>query len=119
MISRIVNLTCKTYCKNSSRALSTVVTSRSFVNYKKSIIFFGSVGSLSSYDYFFRDAESLGAVIRFSRSLKIALQVSIDYNVGLYGLDENSEEYDKVNNKIHDDTNCACNKYIVLLFTEN
>lgn len=51
---------------------------------------------MGCYDYFFRDGETIGAVVRFARSFKIALQISIDYNIGLYGLDENSEAYDKV-----------------------
>lgn len=51
---------------------------------------------MTCYDYFAKDAEYLGATLRFMRSLKIAAEISIDYNVGLYGLDEESEEYDKV-----------------------
>lgn len=97
MFSRIIHLTVKNSCKHSIRPASTAVTSRSFARNKKSVIFFGTFGSLSLYDYFIRDAESLGAALRFLRSFKVALQVSIDYKVGLYGLDEASEEYDKVN----------------------
>lgn len=51
---------------------------------------------MACFDYFAKDAEYLGATLRFLRSLKIAAEISIDYNVGLYGLDDESEEYDKV-----------------------
>jgi aarF domain-containing kinase len=54
-----------------------------------------------SFDYFFRDAESIEAAVRFARSLKIAVEISFDYNSGLRGLLEDSEEYDKIIKEIH------------------
>jgi hypothetical protein len=71
-------------------------TSRKPANYKKSIIFFGGAGALACYDYFLLDGEFLGAGLRFLRSLKIALQISMDYRLGLRGLEEDSEEYNLV-----------------------
>lgn len=45
--------------------------------------------------------QSFGAIHRFLRSATIALQISLDYSIGLYGMDEKSEEYDKKLKKIH------------------
>lgn len=62
---------------------------------------FKSTGVLTSCDYFINDGEYNGAVLRFMRSLKIAAQISLDYNIGLYNLDEekNPDEYNKVSFK--------------------
>lgn len=96
MLSRAVGVSFKKCFNHSSRSASTTVTSRNVKTYKKSLVFFGGLASLACFDYFARDAETLGGVLRFMRSFKIACQISIDYNIGLYGLDENSEQYDKV-----------------------
>lgn len=117
MISRIVNLTFNNHCRHSIRSVSTAVTSRSITRNKKSFVFLGGIGSLLCYDYFSRDAESLGAALRFMRSFKIAVQVSFDYNFGLYGLDENSEEYDKVNKSLIDAKQQLC-KLKVFLYSQ-
>lgn len=96
MLSKIVNLSVKNYCKTPLRNASSTVASRQLTSYRKSLVLISGLGSLSCYDYFIRDGETLGAIVRFARSFKIALQISIDYNIGLHGLDEESEEYDKV-----------------------
>lgn len=96
MLSKLVNSTAKNYSRLSLRHASTVVASRRLAGYKKSLIFFGGFGSLTCYDYFFRESETLGAARRFARSFKIAFQVSLDYNIGLRGLVEDTAEYDKV-----------------------
>jgi hypothetical protein len=96
MLSRIAKLSVKKGLKLQSRSVSSNVTKFKPFNYKKSLIFFGSFGSLAAYDYFVRDGESMGAITRFLRSSRIALEISVDYNLGLRGLDENSPEYDKV-----------------------
>jgi aarF domain-containing kinase len=54
-----------------------------------------------SFDYFVRDGESIGAAIRFGRSLKIALEISLDYNYGLYGLKPDSDDYNRIIKDIH------------------
>lgn len=96
MLSRIANFSVKHCSKVIIRTNTSAVTSRGLRNYKKSFVFVTFIGSLAFYDYFAQDAEYLGAALRFMRSLKIAAQISVDYNIGLYGLDENSEEYNKV-----------------------
>ncbi|CRK94097.1 CLUMA_CG007620, isoform A [Clunio marinus] len=101
MLSRIVNLSARNGFNSSIRNMTRKVNSNKLTSYKKSLIFLSSFGSLSCYDYFLRDGESLGAALRFCRSLKIALTISLDYNIGLYGLDENSEQYDKTIKEIH------------------
>lgn len=98
MLSRAVGFGVKKSFNHSSRSASTTVTSGNIAAYKKSLIFFGGLGSLACFDYFARDAESLGGALRFMRSFKIACQISIDYNIGLYNIDENSEQYFKVGN---------------------
>lgn len=96
MLRRLIGLNINKFLNSSLRSASNVASTRSFTNYKKTLIFFSGFGSIACFDYFARDGESLGAVLRFGRSFKIACQISLDYNVGLYGLDENSEEYDIV-----------------------
>lgn len=96
MLSRIAILSVKYCSKITIRTNASAVTPRRLRNYKKSLVFSSLLGSLAFYDYFAQDAEYLGAALRFMRSLKIAAQISVDYNIGLYGLDEDSEEYDKV-----------------------
>lgn len=99
MLSKLASSSVRNYWRTSLRSASTDVTTRRFTAYRKSLILIGSgFGSLSCYDYFLRDGESLGGFRRFMRSSKIALEISIDYSIGLNGLVENSEEYDKVNN---------------------
>lgn len=44
----------------------------------------------------FNDFEMCGGFGRFVRSLKIAVVVSADYMYSLYGLKEDSEEYNEV-----------------------
>lgn len=53
------------------------------------------------YDAGLRDFETLGGINRFLRSLKIAIQISTDYSIGLYGLIEDSEEYNKELKIVH------------------
>jgi hypothetical protein len=67
--------------------------------FKKTLLFGTAIGSLASFDYFALDAEYLGAGLRFVRSLKIAVQISMDYHFGLQGLVVDSEEYDEVSNR--------------------
>jgi len=43
----------------------------------------------------------LGAVHRFLRSAKIACQMSLDYQIDLFGMDENTEEYKKKLKEVH------------------
>lgn len=97
MLSKIVNSSIRNCCKATFRPASTAVTRKSILNYKKSLVLFGGVGSLMCFDYFVNDAEYLGATLRFMRSLKIAAEISVDYNIGLYGLVDDTEEYNKVN----------------------
>lgn len=47
----------------------------------------------------FNDFEMCGGFGRFVRSLKIAVVVSADYMYSLYGLDEDSKEYNEVKSK--------------------
>lgn len=115
MLSKLIRASGRTHWKTSLRSASTVATTRRIASYKKSLAFFGSFGSIACYDYFLRDGESLGAALRFMRSTRIALEISIDYNIGLYGLDENSEEYDKVNNDKSSRNICAINTKTFLL----
>lgn len=63
---------------------------------KKKTLFFTGVTSLLAYDYTVRDLEYLGGLTRFLRSIKIAALVSADYSYSLWGIEEDSKEYDKV-----------------------
>jgi len=72
-------------------------------NYKK-LIFASVFGGLTAYDLTIRDGEALGGIERFGRSFKIAFQVSLDYSIGLYGLQEDSKDYDKVRNETRSST---------------
>jgi hypothetical protein len=65
-------------------------------NNKKKTLFFGSIASLLAYDYAARDLEFVGGLSRFLRSIKIAAQISYDYSVSLWGVEEDSDEYNKV-----------------------
>lgn len=96
MLSRLVKHSVSSF----PRSASTISTSKTLANHYKKLTIFGGFTSLALFDYFVRDAESIGAVIRFGRSLKIAADISFDYNFGLKGLDENSDEYDKVGSLI-------------------
>lgn len=96
MLSRIACLSATSFCKPSIRKTSTAVTTRKVVSYKKSLVFAGVFGSLAGYDFFCRDGESLEAVVRFLRSLKMGAQISLDYSVSLWNMEENSENYEKV-----------------------
>lgn len=81
-----------------SQAPATKVTSRKLKDYRKSLIFAGLSSSLICYDHRFRDGQSIQAATRFLRSIMLGAQISLDYSIGLWGLDEESEEYDKVRN---------------------
>ena len=96
MLSSIANLSVKSITRITSRGVSQNVASRKLTNYKKSLIAGGSFGSLACFDYFGRDGESIQAAVRFLRSLKTGIEISMDYNIGLSGLDENSDNYEKV-----------------------
>lgn len=89
----------RTSLKLPSRTNATNVRSKIISNHWKSVSAVSFCSSVLLYDYLLNDCEYLGAGIRFMRSLKIAVSMSLDYNVGLYGLSENSEEYNKVRNK--------------------
>lgn len=65
-------------------------------NNKKKTLFFTSIASLLAYDYAARDLEYVGGLSRFLRSLKIAVQISYDYTVSLWGVEEDSDEYNEV-----------------------
>jgi hypothetical protein len=96
MLSRLVNQSVRNCFKSPHRSIATAVKSRTLANHYKKLTFLGFFGSSVSFDYFVRDSESISAVIRFARSLKIAVEISVDYNVGLRGLNEASEGYEKV-----------------------
>lgn len=96
MLSKIAKQSVKHCSRFPQKSFSTAVKPRSFLNHYKKLTVFGGFGLLLSYDYFGRDAETIGGAIRFARSLKVAVEISADYNFRLYGLDENSEEYEKV-----------------------
>lgn len=65
-------------------------------NNKKKTLFFTSIASLLAYDYAVRDLEYVGGLSRFLRSLKIAVQISYDYTASLWGVEEDSDEYNEV-----------------------
>lgn len=65
-------------------------------NNKKKTLFFTSIASFVAYDYAVRDLEYVGGLSRFLRSLKIAVQISYDYTASLWGVEEDSDEYNEV-----------------------
>ena len=101
MLSKLISKSVKICYRLPQKSFSTAVKQNSLRNNFKKLVVLGVVGGLLSFDYFTRDAESIGAAIRFARSLKIAVAISFDYRLGLRGLDENSEEYDKAIKEIH------------------
>lgn len=96
MLSRAVIKSVKIYSKSPRRFIATAVSSKTFANHYKKLTVLGGLTGLACFDYFAKDGETSGAILRFARSLKIAVEISADYNFGLNGLDEDSEEYDKV-----------------------
>lgn len=101
MLSKLINQSIKRFCMFPQRSFATAVKQGSLRNHFKKLAVGGVFSGLLSFDYFIRDAESIGAAIRFARSLKIAVAISFDYSLGLRGFDENSEEYDKAIKEIH------------------
>jgi hypothetical protein len=77
--------------------------SRSFLQRnRKKAIFIGGLTSLIAYDYVASDLEIVGGGVRFMRSIKIAALISIDYSYNLWGLQSDSEEYNKVRSSFSD-----------------
>ena len=101
MLSKLIDLSVRRGCRLPQRSFATAVKQSTLRNHFRKLTVFGAVSGLLSFDYFLRDAESIGAAIRFARSLKIAVTISFDYSLGLRGLDEDSEEYDKRIKEIH------------------
>lgn len=97
MLSRIALESVRHLSQAASRQTPNVVT-RKLADYRKSLIVAGLGSSLVCFDYFYRDGQSLPAATRFVRSLKVGAEISLDYSFGLWGLEEDSEEYDKVCN---------------------
>lgn len=95
MLSRIALESVRHLSQATSRQTPSVVT-RKLADYRKSLIVAGLGSSLVCFDYFYRDGQSLPAATRFVRSLKVGAEISLDYSFGLWGLEEDSEEYDKV-----------------------
>lgn len=75
--------------------------SRGFVrkNVKKTL-FFGGLSSIFLYDYVVNDFELAGGGARFLRSIKIAAAISADYTYSLWGLEDESEEYNQVSQQL-------------------
>lgn len=101
MFRRITNLTIKSSLRSSVRHYHAKENQNVLQKYKKSLIFSSTLSSLVLYDYFKNEGQTIFAIHRFCRSAKIAVQISMDYNIGLYGLEENSEEYEKKIKEIH------------------
>lgn len=57
---------------------------------------FASFATGVVYDAF-HEFHVIGGINRFARSLKVAVTNSIDYSYNLYGLSEESQDYDEVN----------------------
>lgn len=101
MLRRVINSSVKSDIRSFSRQLQAKKSSNVIGKYKKSFIFSSCLGSLMLYDYAFREGQTIFAIHRFFRSAKIAIQISLDYNIGLYGLKEETEEYEKKLKEIH------------------
>ncbi|KAL7015379.1 hypothetical protein ACKWTF_016418 [Chironomus riparius] len=101
MLSKIAKLSFKSFALRSSGLSTNSQVVPSWRKYKKSLIFGSSVGSLLLYDLAIRECETIGAVHRFLRSAMIACQMSLDYQIDLFGLDENSEEYKTKVKEVH------------------
>lgn len=95
MLSRIVSQSVRKLGHSSLRRVSTQKAAK-LTDYRKSLVIAGFGSSLLGFDYFLRDGQGIQAFTRFFRSLKMGAEISFDYKVGLWGLDEESEEYDKV-----------------------
>lgn len=93
MLSRIALQSVRHLSQASSKQKT---VTRKLTDYRKSLIVAGIGSSLVCFDYFYRDGQSIPAATRFVRSLKMGAEISLDYSFGLWGLDEESEEYDKV-----------------------
>lgn len=96
MLSQIINSSLWKISRPTLKSFATTVTKRSRRDYSKSLIFVTSLSSLPAYDWFMRDGETIGGIERFMRSLRIAVEVSLDYSIGLYGLKAETEEYNLV-----------------------
>lgn len=101
MLSKIVQQSIRSCVRFPQRSFSSAVKARNVPTHYKKLAVFGSFGLLFSFDYFLRDAESIEATIRFARSLKIAVEISFDYTLGLRGLQEDTEDYDRIIKEIH------------------
>ncbi|KAG5676108.1 hypothetical protein PVAND_005962 [Polypedilum vanderplanki] len=103
MLSKLINLSVKHIIRKNSRCLSMNVNAKQTINYKKSIALGcgGILGAFVSYDALFLDYENIGAALRFLRSAKIAIQMSLDYKIGLFNLKEGTEEYEHKLKEIH------------------
>lgn len=101
MFRRATNLSFKNTFRPSVRYYHAKENQNILQKYKKSVIVTSCIGSFALYDYVFREGQTIFAIHRFLRSAKIAIQISMDYNIGLYGLVENSEEYEKKIKEIH------------------
>lgn len=101
MLRRIVNLSVRNNLRPWTRQLHSKESSNVLKTYRKTIIFSSLAGSLIFYDISMREGQTIFAIHRFFRSAKIAVQISMDYNIGLYGLVEDTEEYDNKIKEIH------------------
>lgn len=101
MLRKTLSLSFKSNFKSCVRHSHAKNTPNLIQNYRKTAIISSCFGSLFLYDYLMREGQSFGAFHRFLRSAKIAIQISMDYSLGLYGIDENSEDYEKTLKEVH------------------
>lgn len=87
--------------KQNLQVTSTSINASHATSWKR--IFFRTslavIGGGVVYDGF-NEFEHIGGATRFLRSLKIAAQISFDYSWNLYGITNESKEYDKVNSSL-------------------
>lgn len=100
MLRRIVNLSVKNNLRPWTRQQHSKENQNVLNKYKKTVIFSSLAGSVFLYDLM-REGQSIFAIHRFFRSATIAVQISMDYNIGLYGLVEDTEEYENKIKEIH------------------
>lgn len=74
--------------------LSTKATTSSFGRYLNRTLFGVVVGTIT-YDGY-NEFEVFGGISRFLRSLKIAALISADYMWNLHGINEGTDEYNRV-----------------------
>lgn len=102
MLRRLLNLSVKNNLTPwTSNLLHTKARPNILQKYRKSFIFSSFAGSVFFYDYLMREGQTIFAIHRFFRSATIAMQISMDYNIGLYGLTEDTEEYEIKIKEIH------------------